>query len=127
MLGHVCQLHYHRGGMVAYHSDDGQLTNIPFSSGPFLKVGQAVSFSIVDHAAVNIVTAARGARVELTGCATSHDAVQRGTSVVLSTSWGSQQSKRLQREVGRFHNATVQEQLDWVRQAEAELGRLLED
>jgi hypothetical protein len=129
MLGHVCQLHYHGGGTVAYHSEDGKLTNIPFSAGPLLKVGQAVSFSIVDKAAENVDTAS-GTLVELTSCTMSDDTlVERANSAMLSTSSrrGSGQSKRLQREIGRFRNAAMEEQLDWVRQAEAELEQLLED
>ena len=128
MLGHVCQLHYHGGGTVAYH-EDGKLTNIPFSAGPLLKVGQAVSFSIVDKAAVNVDTAS-GTLAELTSCTMSDDMlVERANSAMLSTSSrrGSGQSKRLQREIGRFRNATMEEQLDWVCQAEAELEQLLED
>ena len=56
MLGHVCQLHYYGGGVVAYHSENGKLARLQFHRGPCLKIGQAVTFSIVDGVAVDILT-----------------------------------------------------------------------
>ena len=36
-------------------------------------------------------------------------------------------AKRLQREIGRFRNATPEERLEWMDQIEVELQRLLEE
>ena len=118
MLGHVCQLHYHGGGAVTYQLENGKLANILFCTGPYLNVGQAVTFCIVDGAAVDVkiaaVASAKGAN-----------------SSTSSEAGGVRPSKRLQRllqrEMGRFHNATLEEQLDRIAQAEADLQRLLED
>ena len=57
MLGHVCQLHYHGGGVVAYQLENGRLARLQFRTGPFLKIGQEVTLSIVDGAAVDILAA----------------------------------------------------------------------
>ena len=134
MLGHVCQLHYHGGGAVTYQLENGKLANIIFRTAPYLKVGQAVTFCIVDGAAVDvkIAAAASAGGVERTGCtpASADVVVERTGRANSSTSpkaGGFGPSKRLQREIGRFHNATLEEQLDRIAQAEADLHRLLED
>ena len=134
MLGHVCQLHYHGGGAVTYQLENGKLANIIFRTAPYLKVGQAVTFCIVDGAAVDvkIAAAASAGGVERTGCTpASADVVVertgRANSSTSSKPGGFGPSKRLQREIGRFHNATLEEQLDRIAQAEADLHRLLED
>lgn len=137
MLGHVCQLNYHGGGMVAHHVENGKWASLQFRTGPYLKVGQAVTFSIVDGAAVDIlaVDPSNEAVLKHAGCvAGSADALVERTDYVArpATSQAgalrhSMHAKRLQREIGRFRNATAEEQLEWMDQTEVELQRLLEE
>lgn len=98
---------------MAYQSEDGRVT-IQFRTGPCLRIGQAVAFFVRD-----------GAAVDITILAVKKEAVLEPIS--RTGSGALRHSKRLQREMGRFHNATVEEQLKWIDQAEVELHRLLED
>ena len=136
MLGHVCQLHYYGGGVVAYHSENGKLARLQFHRGPCLKIGQAVTFSIVDGVAVDILTSDPSKEAVLKharGAVSAHTLVERTDDVprpAASQAGALPQSlrdKRLQKEMGRFRNATAEEQLEWMDQTEAELQRLLED
>ena len=136
MLGHVCQLHYYGGGVVAYHSENGKLARLQFHRGPCLKIGQAVTFSIVDGAAVDILTSDPSKEAVLKharGAGSAHTLVERTDDVArpaASQAGALPQSlrdKRLQQEMRRFRNATAEEQLEWMDQTEAELQRLLED
>ena len=43
--------------MVAYQLENGRLARLQFRTGPFLKIGQEVTLSIVDGAAVDILAA----------------------------------------------------------------------
>ena len=119
MRGHVCQLHYHGGGLVAYHSENKQL-GLQFRTGPCLKIGQAVTFSIVDGAAVDILPADSKEAVP------KHAGIARGSASQTGALPQSLQAKRLQREIGRFRNATAEEQLEWMNQTESELQGLLD-
>ena len=111
MFGHICQLHYHSGGVVAYRSQNGSPAKVQFHTvrtGPPLKIGQAVTFSIANGDAINI---------------TAVDAV--GASVAPPRSpepIGPRKHHWLQREIGKFRNATVEEQL-----AEEQLLLLLQN
>eukprot|EP00435_Cladocopium_sp_Y103_P073583 s631_g44.t1 len=112
-------------GAVAYHSEN-KLAILQFRSGPCLRIGQAVTFSIVDGAAVDILAAdpskeAVSKHVERTDDVARPAASQAGA-------WRqSTGDKRLQREIGRFRNATGEEQLEWMDRSEMELQQLLED
>ena len=137
MLGHVCQLHYHGGGVVAYQLENGRLARLQFRTGPFLKIGQEVTLSIVDGAAVDILAADPSKEMapkHAGGVAGSTDTlVERADyvarpatsqAIALLQSMG---AKRLQREIVRFRNATPEERLEWMDQIEVELQRLLEE
>lgn len=106
---------------MAYQSENGRVT-IQFRTGPCLRIGQAVAFFVRD-----------GAAVEITILAVKKEAVMEpisrtGSVAAMGSKPGAlRHSKRLQREIGWFHNATVEEQLKWIDQAEVELHRLLED
>ena len=122
--------------MVAYHSESGKLARLQFHRGPRLKIGQAVTFSIVDGA-VDVLTAdpAKEAvpKHESDAAGSAHTLVERTDDVAgpaASQAGAVRQAlraKRLQREIGRFHNAAAEEKLEWMDQTEAELQRLLED
>lgn len=116
MFGHICQLHYHSGGVVAYRSQNGTAAKVQFHTvrtGPPLKIGQAVTFSVANGDAINITAVDAG-----------------GAAVASSRSpepIGLRKHQRLQQEIAKFRNATLEEQLDWLRHAEAQLHRLLQN
>ena len=63
MFGHICQLHYHSGGVVAYRSQNGTAAKVQFHAvrtGPPLKIGQAVTFSVANGDAINITAVDAG-------------------------------------------------------------------
>ena len=123
--------------MVAYQLENGRLARLQFRTGPFLKIGQEVTLSIVDGAAVDILAADPSKEMapkHAGGVAGSTDTlVERADyvarpatsqAIALLQSMG---AKRLQREIGRFRNATPEERLEWMDQIEVELQRLLEE
>ena len=107
---------------MTYQAENGRVT-IQFRTAPnqpCLRIGQAVAFFIRDGAAVDITSAVKKEAVM--------EPLSRIGSVAIGSKAGAlRHAQRLQREIGRFHNATVEEQLKWIDQAEAELQRLLED
>ena len=116
MFGHICQLHYHSGGVVAYRSQNGTAAKVQFHTvrtGPPLKIGQAVTFSVANGDAINITAVDAG----------KHQVASSRSPEPI----GPRKHQRLQREIAKFRNATLEEQLDWLRHAEAQLHRLLQN
>lgn len=109
MLGHVCQLNYAGGGRLVCQKSSGERAFIPFLKAQgYLRIGQEVVFSINDGAEAVDIRPVDDLPIET-------------TTVKLS------KVRQLQRKMQRFHNATLEQQLDLVGRAEDKLRVLLED
>eukprot|EP00438_Fugacium_kawagutii_P007077 Skav214268 [mRNA] locus=scaffold642:49329:50579:+ [translate_table: standard] len=103
--GTVCQLSYQGGGSLIYKNFQGKSKQISFAKAPYLRIGQAVSFSIDRKEAVAIAP----------------------TPEVTSRIAFPATSRKFQRSMCRFHNADVEEKLRRIANAEECLRQLLQN
>eukprot|EP00438_Fugacium_kawagutii_P036477 Skav209704 [mRNA] locus=scaffold36:211359:212645:+ [translate_table: standard] len=129
MKGTVCQLHYHGGGCLrsAYPRPDGSRceTTWPFATAPQeLKVGDAVTFTLTEgRQAVDLQVAVSEPKTERapeTAAMTSPRT--DGEAAALKVQADAAAQRKLQRNMNRFHNANLEEQLAMLRRAEEGLN-----
>ena len=135
-VGIVCQLNYHGGGLLQYQVGD-ESSRIAFTQSPFLQVGQRVSFiqrfvrGTAEAVDIQRLASHEGldaenlepSKVSLP----SEDMRRKDISTVSTVDRPRSQTRRLQRNIGVFHNADSQERLDMVKKAEDVLQHLLEE
>ena len=115
-VGHVCQLNYEAGGSLISTALGEGKSILPFSKGPCrMMLGDRVSFSLTGRCEVMDVSLLPKRQEP------------RGASEESSTVASPSGLRKLQRSIGRFRNADLQEQLQLVANAEERLDELLHD
>ena len=139
--GIICQLHYDGGGSVQYNDASGALVCLTFLPGEKLRIGQQVSFAVSQ----------RGEAIDIepiepieplfvcgqqenplknhknAGCQHLLEIPDWVPSEVPTTKLSELQTRRLQRSICQFHNATVDERMEMLREAEGLLENLLNE
>ena len=154
-LGTICQLNYYGGGRLQYQDSCGKPLHLSFEKAPCLRISQQVSFSInhILSEASNVVPVdlpqaeVTKSAVETEGSESFTCAAIRGESQGravgdLPASSGSMRlaskldsggakakedrpGRKLQRSIGEYHNADMQERLQLITRAEETLQELL--
>ena len=125
-LGHVCQLNYDGGGRVLLETLNGDCCSLSFVRGPYLQIGQRVSFSILT---LSGQTEAIDVQKVFPGVDNRPDdeTLMLGRQLMQPCKWdGSERrNRKLQRSIAKFQNADLQERMELVICAEEQLSCLL--
>ena len=125
-LGHVCQLNYDGGGRVLLETLNGDCCSLSFVRGPYLQIGQRVSFSILtlsgQNEAIDVQKVFPGVDNR-----PDDETLMLGRQLMQPCKWdGSERrNRKLQRSIAKFRNADLQERMELVICAEEQLSCLL--
>lgn len=120
-LGHVCQLNYDGGGRVLLETLNGDCCSLSFVRGPYLQIGQRVSFSI-------LTLSGQTEAIDVQRVFPGYDeTLMLGRQLMQPCKWdGSERrNRKLQRSIAKFQNADLQERMELVICAEEQLSCLL--
>ena len=137
--GTICQLHYLDGGTVQFQEASGSWLRLPFYNAPSLRIGQQVRFTLNSAGEACQLEALQPHAEEEPGL--SQNPAQQQTPE-LEEQWQVAPAKRpaekaealglqrqawkLQRCIGRFQNADLEERLEMLSRAEVTLRELLQ-
>ena len=130
--GIICQLHYDGGGSVQYHDASGASVCLPFLQGAKLRIGQQVAFAVSQRGEAIDIEVCGGQQENSNknaGCDPLALEISDWIPPVLPTTKVSRelQTRRLQRSIGKFNNATPDERMEMLTQAEGLLENLLNE